>query len=302
MLLLCYNIKYLKLEVGVKRVDPDAKTRLYLLVGNPVDHSLSPALHNTAFLSLGMNCVYLATPVEHDCVAQALNGIRALSIAGANITSPYKETVIDYLDQISADAQIIKSVNTIVNNKGTLCGYSTDGTGFYRALLDSTAGFYDPAQPLMIVGAGGAARSLAYTLAQRIKGELYIVNRSIEKAEMLAELLKTNTNVGKCHVISLESDDLVFATSKCPVIIYSLPVDSVSFINSLRITRPHQEQRFLFDLRYSPRETEVMNTFQKVGGRSFNGMGMLFWQAVEAFELFTGEKAPIDIMKKALAD
>lgn len=301
MLLLCYNIKYLKLEVGVKHVDLDAKTRLYMLLGNPVGHSLSPALHNAAFLALGMNCAYLAAPVEHDCVAHALNGIRALSIAGANVTSPYKETVIDYLDQVSADAQIIKSVNTIVNNKGRLSGYSTDGPGFYRALLEST-GFYDPAQPVMIVGAGGAARALAYTMAQKIKGEIYIVNRSIEKAEMLAELLKSNTSVNQCHVVALESDDLIFATSKCPVIIYSLPVDSASFINSLRITRPHQEQRFLFDLRYSPRETEVMNAFNKVGGRSFNGIGMLFWQAVEAFELFTGEKAPIDIMKEALDD
>ncbi|MBW6464790.1 MAG: shikimate dehydrogenase [Bacillota bacterium] len=278
----------------------DAKTRLYLLIGNPVAHSLSPTLHNAAFKSLGMNSLYLAANVESAEVGAAVKGLKALSIGGANVTSPHKEAVLKYLDNLSTEAKLIKSVNTIVNNKGFLAGFTTDGSGFYRSLLESVDN-YEPDWPVMIVGAGGAARAVAYAIANKAESEIYIVNRSVEKAKTLAEFLETSSPLKKCKVVDMEEKSIEIALNKCRLIIYSLPLDSPALIAALGNNPGILSNSFLFDLRYNPARTKVMEAFERAGGRSFNGLGMLFWQAAEAFELFTGEQAPLENMKKAIA-
>lgn len=277
----------------------DANTRLYLLIGKPITHSLSPTLHNAAFDSLGMNCLYLASSVEPAEVGKAVNGLKALSIAGANVTSPHKEAVIKYLDDLTTEAKLINSVNTIVNDKGRLTGFTTDGNGFYRALIESVDDF-KPDWPVMIVGAGGAARAVAYTIANKAGSEIYIVNRSVEKAKALAEFLEINSPLKKCNVVSFEKNSIEEALNECRLIIYSLPLDSPDFTVALGNDPGKLNNSVLFDLRYNPVRTGVMEAFERAGGRSFNGLRMLFWQAAEAFELFTGKEAPLESMKKAM--
>lgn len=277
----------------------DAKTKLYLLIGSPVKHSLSPALHNAAFKALNLNCVYLAAPVEAGSVGDALNGFRALNIAGANVTSPHKEAVVAHLNQVSEEAKALSSVNTIINNNGKLTGISTDGLGFIRAVEDSINNF-QASQPIMIIGAGGAARAVAYSLAVKGAEEIFLVNRSLNRAQVLADILLSKTPLKKCHLESTESADFKGLLKYCRLVIYTLPLDLPVFTGAMQKIESLPHESFLFDLRYSPPVTEVMHEYEKAGGTSLNGSGMLFWQAAESFKIFTGKDAPLQVMRRAL--
>jgi shikimate dehydrogenase len=280
-------------------VNIDAKTKLYLLIGKPVRHSLSPVLHNAAFKALKLNCVYLAAPVEADSVSDALNGFRALNIAGANVTSPHKEAVIAHLDQVSDEARALSSVNTILNNNGKLTGMSTDGIGFIKA-LENTFKNLQVSQPVMIVGAGGAARAVAYSLALKGAEEIFLVNRSLSRAQALADILLNKTQLNKCHLESTETADFKGLLKHCRLVIYTLPVDLPVFAGALQKVKVLKPESCLFDLRYKPHVTAVMQAFEKAGGTSVNGSEMLFWQAVEAFKIFTGKDAPLQVMRRVL--
>ncbi len=277
----------------------NAQTRFYLLLGNPVNHSLSPLIHNSAFQALNLNYRYLTAHVEEERIEEAVKGLRALSAAGANVTSPFKEAVIPYLDAISPEAGIIRSVNTIVNREGSLSGTTTDGAGFYHSLTQS-APDYRLEQPAMIIGAGGAARAVAYTLARAGVSEMFIINRSIDKAEALADLVKKETPLHRCTALPLVAEELHQVVSACRLFVYTLSVDSKEFTAALEKSSLPFRESLLFDLRYSPNLSAVMKYFNKSGGRAFNGLGMLLWQAVLAFELFTGHKAPVEIMNQAM--
>lgn len=278
----------------------NTETKLYLLLGNPVSHSLSPALHNAGFQALNLNCLYLACSVDPLQVGSALQGIRALSVAGANVTSPFKETVIPLLDSIDDEAAAIRSVNTIINRNGLLQGYTTDGQGFLKALKQAVPD-YDLNQPLLLIGAGGAAGAIALTMAQEGVPEIYIANRSLDRAARLKEALCAASKLNKCFAMDLSFKSLQQALDRCPLAIYTLPVDSKEVIAALNDKDDGEfEHKLLFDLRYSPPETTVMSAFRVLGGAAFNGLGMLFWQAVTAFELFTGKQAPVQDMFEAI--
>ncbi len=277
----------------------NAQTRLCLLLGKPVNHSLSPALHNAGFRALGLNYAYLAAEVGEEMVGDAVKGLKALSVAGANVTTPFKKAVIPFLDSISEQAGVIQSVNTIVNRNGNLFGTSTDGPGFYNFLKESAPEF-NLDQPAMLVGAGGAARAVAYTLAHEGISELYVVNRSPGKAEELAGTLEAATPLKSCSTLSLDIEQLQPVIKRCRLFIYSLPLDSKEFMGALVKSGLPFEESLVCDLRYSPAETAVMELFASMGGRSFNGLGMLLGQAALSFELFTGQKAPAVEMKQAI--
>ncbi|MGM0651704.1 MAG: shikimate dehydrogenase [Bacillota bacterium] len=277
----------------------NAQTKMCLLLGDPVDHSLSPLLHNTAYKALGMNYVYLASRVEEEMVGEAVSGLRALSAAGANVTSPHKEAVIPYLDSVTEEASSISSVNTIVNRNGHLDGSSTDGAGFYQALKHS-APDYDIKQPLLVIGAGGAARAIAFTMAGSGSNEILIANRSIGKAEKLADLINKKTGIKKCSALSLDDDRLVEEIKRFRLFIYTLPTDLERFIALLCKSGISFSKSICVDLRYSPAESAVLKQFKQLGGRSFNGLGMLLWQAIIAFEEITGRKAPVNEMQRVV--
>jgi len=277
----------------------NAQTKMCLLLGNPVEHSLSPLLHNTAYKALGMNYVYLASRVEKDRVGEAVAGIRALSVAGANVTSPHKEAVIPYLDSVSEEAEVIRSVNTIVNREGHLGGATTDGAGFYHALKQS-APDYNISQPILIFGAGGAARAITYTMAGSGAREILIVNRSVAKANELAALINKKTGKNNCSALSLDDPELPGELKNFRLFIYTLPTDLDYLIAMLCKSGVAFNKSICFDLRYSPAMSAVLQQFKQMGGRTYNGLDMLLWQAIIAFEEITGNKAPITEMQKAV--
>lgn len=277
----------------------DTTTSLYMLLGDPVHHSLSPLLYNAAFQALRLNSVYLAAAVKPALLGEALSGLKALNMAGANITSPHKEAVLPFLDEISPEARRTGSVNTIINRGGVLYGETTDGPGFFRHLLEE--GFEETlTDPILIIGSGGAARSVAQTLALRGAVEIVIANRTPERARTLSEEILKNTALRKSSTVLLKRENLIKAVRNCRLLVYCLPTD-VSEIVDLIGDGASCKGRVLFDLRYNPPITPVMQRFADRGGAVFNGKGMLFWQAVSAFELFTKMKAPVEVMRRAMS-
>ncbi len=277
---------------------PDAKTELFCLIGYPVDHSLSPRIHNAAFEALQLNSIYLACSVEPANLRAALEGMKALAIFGANVTSPHKEAVIPFLDSLSAEAEKIRSVNTIINRSGCLHGETTDGRGFYRAIEEAEAG-YSAKRGVMVVGAGGAARAAAYSLACAGFERFFIFNRTEKKGQALSKLLGQVDSVNDSYSLPLKKTEIGKALVECGLVIYTLPHDEPEFKAALFTSNDLSEEKYLFDLRYNPQKSTVMDSFMQKGGRAFNGLGMLFWQAVNSFELFTGQKAPLQIMRRA---
>jgi len=277
----------------------NAKTAYYFLLGNPVAHSLSPLIHNAGFRALAINAVYLAAPVSEANLGNAVEGLRALAACGCNVTSPYKEAVIPYLDRVADEAKLINSVNTIVNREGILHGTSTDGEGFYLALLEAAPN-YDLKSPALLIGAGGSARAIAYTLAKKGLQELYLANRSLETAGKLAALLKKQTPLNQCHTLPLTGAGFNEALTACSLIIYCLPLDSAEVKYALSKKDFSGDGKLFFDLRYSPAETAVIKTAALAGAQTFNGTGLLLRQALLAFELFTGRAAPAEQMELAL--
>lgn len=276
----------------------DARTGIYILIGNPVDHSLSPAIHNSAFQALSINNVYLTAAVEADRVDAALDGVRALGIKGLNVTSPHKEAVIAHLDVLSPEAKAVSSVNTIVNRSGSLEGYTTDGGGFAKQLEEIRPS--TDLKRILLIGAGGAARSIAYAVAVKHPGiDLCVLNRGAERGEELVSLLKKSAGQGRYEYRSLDGPDLPVLISESKLIIYSLPHDAPQILEALSRTNSLDPGSCLVDLRYSPPHSRTMRLFSDRGGRVFNGLGMLYWQAVLSFEIFTAQKAPLDIMRAA---
>jgi shikimate dehydrogenase len=277
----------------------NARTRLFFLLGNPVDHSLSPAMHNAAFSALKINSVYLACPVEEKRIGAAVESIRALAVGGANVTSPYKEQVIPYLDSLSSEAENLQAVNTIINRNGYLHGEITDGEGCYRALLESSPATIGELSCL-IIGLGGAARAAATCLNRHGAKEIYIANRTLDKAKAWSERLVNERPALVSGYLPLQQSKLVEAIEKCDVLIYGLPVDDPTLLSTLATMPKFADEKRFFDMRYHPETTALMTAFRENGGHAENGLTMLLWQAVLAFELFTSLQAPVEVMRLVL--
>ncbi len=273
----------------------NAETKLYMLLGFPVNHSLSPLFHNTAFEYLGINAAYLACNVEIDNVKEAVEGIKALSVAGFNVTSPLKEAVIPYLDVLTEDVEILKSANTVVNRDGLLYGSSTDGKGFIKS-LEKLPVKLEFDQTALVIGTGGAAKAVALALAKSSFTNLIIAGRKYDKAADIAEICR-HYGQAECSAIGYENKELKRVMSDCSLIVYCLPVDSFVLFEALENKNIVKNNTLFYDLRYSPEITPVMAKFKEIGGNAINGSAMLFWQAVEAFELFTGKEVPVNAMQ-----
>jgi shikimate dehydrogenase len=269
---------------------PNAKTTLCGIIGYPVDHSMSPAIHNAAFEKLGLNYAYLAFNVKSD-VEGALRGMRALNIRGFSVTMPHKLEVINYLDEIDPVAQQIGAVNTVVNDNSHLKGYNTDWIGFVRSLEAQT-----PIQgkQVVILGAGGAARAIAFGIKQQ-GGKLTILNRTeeIEMAESLAnEIGCPWGDLSQLESVT-EADIVINATS---VGMPPLNDKTVIEIRHLRL------EQIVFDAVYNPMETRFLREAKERGCRIIPGYEMLLLQGVAQFELWTGKSAPVDLMRNILKD
>ena len=264
------------------------RTKITGIFGHPVEHTLSPAMHNAAFKALGLNYCYVPFLVHPDYLEDAIKAIRALNLCGVNVTVPHKEKVMPLLDEINEEASFIGAVNTIVNSEGRLIGYNTDGRGFMQSLLES--GISVEGKNVLIIGAGGASRAISYYLSQNTK-TLYLYNRSKNRAEKLVQDLKKIRNN-----VSLIED--ITSLEIYHIIINATPLglkkeDPLPFDTSLL-----RAEQTVCDLIY--KKTRLLEEASKKGCVTLEGLGMLLWQGLFAFELWTGKKPQVEVMRNAL--
>ena len=268
--------------------------KVFGLLGHPVGHSMSPLIHNDAFLKLGIQARYHAFDVKPELVKEAINGIRALNITGCNVTVPHKIAVMEFLDEINDEARQIGAVNTIVNQDGKLIGYNTDGRGYVKSLLDETGEDLQK-KSVLIIGAGGGARGVVTALLRHGVGAIEFTNRTIEKTTPLVKL------AGEFHIegSTIEKEKAEGNLSKYDVIINTTSVGMSPNIQdsplSLKFLKP---DTVVSDLIYNPLETKLLREAKERGGKTVNGIGMFVNQAALSFEHWTGEKPNITQMKK----
>lgn len=272
-------------------------TRVCALIGYPVEHSLSPIMHNAAFQHLGLDYVYVAFTVPHERLGEAISGIRGLGIRGVNVTMPHKISVIKYLEGLDENAKLAGSVNTILNMDGQLVGYTTDGLGAFNAL--KYAGSDPLGKKIVILGAGGASRSISFTLAKYAR-ELVILNRTLRRAEELVGEIR--------RVIGFEN---IRAGPLLEKILEGELKDADILINATSVgMRPNDDETpvkkellhgnlTVFDIVYDPLETRLLREAKSVGAKTVDGLSMLVHQGALSFEIWTGVKAPVEVMREA---
>ncbi len=279
-----------------QNVSVNAQTALYGIFGDPVDHSLSPLIQNAAFSSLGINAAYLAFPVEVGYLGIALEAMRAMGMRGANITIPYKEEALDFIDEIPEDVdRCIGAINTIHQEGGVLFGYNTDGPGFLMALHEELS-FNPEGKSILVLGAGGAARGVTFSLARARADKVLLLNRHVERAEGLAEHAAgffseiEFSAVKHLYEIQGEKIDLVVNATRCGMKEnQEIPLD-------LRLL---ERKASVYDLVYTPGETPFLKTAKALHFPHANGLGMLVNQAALSFEIWTGKK---DGVRQAMRD
>lgn len=269
-------------------MDVSGKTKIIGIFGYPIEHTLSPLMHNAAFKTLGLDICYVAFRVLPEELREGVRAIKSLNLPGVNITVPHKEKVIPLLDKINEEASFIGAVNTIVNSEGILTGYNTDGRGFISALSEKKISIEN--KDILILGAGGASRAISYYLSEKASRlSLFDIDKS--KAErLIGDLNKIRNNaffldnikdIGRPDIIinatplGLKSED-------------ALPLSPDSIASEMVVC----------DLVY--KNTSFLQEAEKKGARTIDGSGMLLWQGILAFELWTGVKPPVDVMRKAL--
>jgi shikimate dehydrogenase len=272
------------------------KTRVCGVIGDPIEHTLSPIMHNAAFKALKLDFAFLAFKVKAADVEKAVSGMRALGIHGLNVTMPHKSAVINYLDEVDQAAKAIGSVNTILNKDGRLFGFNTDGVGALQALREN--GVEPRGKKVLLLGAGGAARAIAYTLA-READELVILNRTAKQAAELANLLKQTF------------DRKVVADTLSPNAIKDTLQDSDVLINATSVgMKPNANQTpvafewlrpdlAVMDIVYNPVETKLAKDAKAAGAKVVSGFEMLIYQGAASFEIWTGHSAPVEVMRHA---
>jgi len=273
------------------------KTKVCGVIGDPIEHTMSPVMHNTAFNHLGLDYIYVAFRVPGEELGKAIAGMRALGITGLNVTIPHKVSVIPYLDKLDPLAEKIGAVNTIVNNNGVLTGHNTDASGFLQALLDK--GVEPAGKKVAILGAGGVSRAISFSLADR-GAEIAILNRKLELdwAEKLAKELSGAFNK-EVPALELNENNLTATMAKTDILVNATSVGMTPNDNEAPVPagllRPGL---FVFDAVYNPIQTRLRREAEAAGAETIGGLDMLAWQGALAFEKWTGEKAPVELMKK----
>jgi shikimate dehydrogenase len=274
------------------------KTKICALIGDPVEHTMSPVMHNAAFQKLGLDYIYIPFCVKPEQLTQAVAGLRALNVRGFNVTIPHKVMVIPLLDSLDPLAEKIGAVNTVVNDNGKLKGYNTDAEGFLRALMEH--GFKPKGKKVVVLGAGGASRAITYILTKQ-GANLMILNRQQELdwakdiAKLIQEDFKKEVKVLELSHISealTGTDLLVNATS-----VGMSPAANVSPVPTKLLAKVP----LVFDIVYNPIKTRLLKEAAIAGAKTIGGVDMLVWQGALAFEKWTGKKAPVDLMRQEAA-
>jgi shikimate dehydrogenase len=275
-----------------------ATTQFCGVIGNPVEHSLSPAIHNAAFQKLGLNFVYLAWKVE--VIGDAVKGLRALGgFRGASVTIPHKVAVLPFLDEVESTARHIGAINTIVFEKGQLLGTNTDASGALRALKEGNAPLGD--EPVIILGSGGAARAIAFALAADAGiRRLHLLGIDEEERRKLASDVMDSTGARVADAF-LDEHALKAALAEARVLIHCTPIGMApkTGISCVPAYLLHPDVTVM-DIVYNPRDTQLLADAKAAGCRTISGLEMFLYQAVGQFERWTGHSAPTQIMRSVL--
>ncbi|HHU69709.1 MAG TPA: shikimate dehydrogenase [Thermoanaerobacterales bacterium] len=273
-------------------------TKLFGIIGWPIEQSLSPIIHNGAFKYLDLDCLYVPFPVKPDLLDQSILGLKALSIKGVNVTIPHKEKIVDKLDELSAEAAHIGAVNTINNEEGKLKGYNTDGEGFLRAIENAGV---DLDNKVIIIGAGGAARAIGIHLVTKGVKEIFICNRTLNNAEKLKDDIN-KICPATCKIVPFETKCIRDIIGKNDLIVNTTSLGMAPNIEESPIMTEDifRNDIHVCDIVYNPLETLFLKNARKKGSNIIYGYEMLLYQGAAAFEIWTGKKAPVEIMRRLL--
>lgn len=265
----------------------------YAVIGDPIEHSLSPWMHNAGYEALGIDAEYQRFHVEPSHLAEAVEGLCVLGFSGWNVTLPHKSTIIPLLDTLTAEARRAGAVNTVKIQDGHRIGHNTDGDGFVRSVEGELNGF--KGKKAVLLGAGGASKGIALALAAQGM-EVHILNRTVEKAEILVQMLQREGATATSGVFApgdwLEDVDLLVQTTSAGLHSEAFPF-SVKGIS---------EQALVVDIIFNPSETAFLQDAKKQGCRTLNGLGMLLYQGAYAWEFWLGGQAPVEAMRQALEE
>jgi len=272
------------------------KTRICGLIGDPVEHTMSPAMHNAAFRETVIDYRYVPFRVKKDELGQAVQGLRALNFRGFNVTIPHKVAVLQFLDKLDPLAEKIGAVNTVVNDNGVLTGYNTDASGFLQALLER--GNEPAGKNVVILGAGGASRAISFILADR-GANLVILNRFQELgwAEELASRI-TQMFTREVEALELNRENLARVLGKTDILVNATSVGMNPDTDETPVAVDQLRPGLLvFDIVYNSMKTRLVREAEAAGADTISGLDMLIWQGAIAFEKWTDQKAPVSLMR-----
>ncbi|HEV2319856.1 MAG TPA: shikimate dehydrogenase [Verrucomicrobiae bacterium] len=276
----------------------NAATRLCAVLGSPVVHSASPAMHNAAFQALGLNWCYLAFEVDPSNLRAAIEGARAMNVAGFNLTVPHKLLAVEMMDTLDESARLYGAINTVKfarsNGEIRAAGFNTDADAIAMALREDL-GMKLRGAKVLLLGAGGAGRTAALKLAWENVAELHLVNRTMRKSEQIAEEIRERfpSVIAAAGYPPGEVDLILNATSLGLKPGDPPPLDEKAF--------PLGHARAVYDMIYRPAQTRLLASAKTAGCKTANGLGMLLHQGAKAFKIWTGRNAPIEVMRRALA-
>ncbi len=287
-------------RAGRDGTEIDGSTTVVGVIGDAVRGSLSPRIHNAAFTTLGLNWCYVAFSVTRDHLGDALRGLPALGIAGANVTVPHKEAALAYLDETTDDARAIGAVNTIQVAGQRLIGHNTDGGGLLDALR-SDGGVSFGGSRAVVVGAGGAARAAAFALAGAGAGAVVVANRNWDRAAALAEVVRRSFPRCAVDATPLDGEGVAVALREASLLIQATTVGGGAqrTVSPVAATALHPGL-FVMDMIYESPETVLLREARARGCRTLGGLSMLVYQAARAFEIWTGRPAPVAVMREAV--
>jgi shikimate dehydrogenase len=279
------------------KLELSGKTAIYAVIGDPVNHSMSPLIQNTAFRSTGIDAVYVPFRVKQSTLKSAVAGLRSVGVKGFNVTLPHKIRILKYLDRLDRRAAEVGSVNTVANRNGSLLGYNTDGIGAVNALTDAGATLDD--KSVLLFGAGGAGKAIAFAVAPRAK-TILLANRTLTNAKQLGNQLRKKFEIEISH-IAIPNPKLQLLVKEFDVIINASSMGMTGRRNLPINADSISSNQWIMDIVYKPIETKLLKNAELAGAHTVNGLDMLVTQGAASFELWTGKRAPVSEMRRAIA-
>ena len=274
------------------------KTKIVGVIGDPIEHSRSPQMHNAAFAELGLNFVYVPFHIQPDALPAAIEGFKAINVVGVNVTIPHKQAVIPFLDEISREAELTGAVNTLTFEDGRIQGDNTDGLGFLEGMRE-TGLKIPPGESALVIGAGGSARAIIVALTSIGLENVFVANRTVSKAVKLAEDL-SDTIGTSIHGIGLDDPQMADIVKTVALVVNTASV-------GMDISKPPliraewlRPQTAVYDIVYTPPETRLLLAAAERGCRTIQGLSMLVYQGAIAFEKWTQVTPPVKTMKQVL--